>query len=77
MTENRKDISLQQNLSILNKLEIHNDFLALGQYSQHFIFVTCEWAHEARVLHYTLLEILAKDNYSRLLGPFICDMCNE
>jgi hypothetical protein len=41
-------------------------------YSQHFIvFVTYEWSQYARVLHYTKMEMLLRDKYSNLLGPFI------
>jgi hypothetical protein len=35
----------------------------MGQYSQNFIFlVTYEWARQARVLHYTKLERIARAN---------------
>jgi hypothetical protein len=44
---------------------------AQGIYSQHFIsFVTYQWSHEARVLHYTRLDRLARDKHSSLLVPF-------
>ncbi len=37
-------------------------------YPQHFIFpVTYEWAHVARVLHYTRLERLVRIKHSSLL----------
>jgi hypothetical protein len=46
--------------------------LTRGPYSQHFIFlVTCEWALQARALHYTKQEWLAKDKHSILLGTFV------
>ncbi len=46
--------------------------MALGLYSQHFIFfVTYEWTKKARMLHYAGLESLARDKYSSLLGPFV------
>ncbi len=36
-----------------------------GLYSQHFIFfVTYEFAQEARALHYTRLERIARDKHS-------------
>jgi hypothetical protein len=44
----------------------------LGTYSQHFIFfVTYDWAQQARMLDYTWLEKLARDEHSSFLGPFI------
>ncbi len=43
-----------------------------GPYSQHFnLYVTYEWAQQARKLHYTRLERVARDRYSRFLGPFV------
>ncbi len=44
-------------------------------YLQHFIlFVTQEWA---RLLHYTMLERLATEKHSGLLGPFLSYEENE
>ncbi len=44
----------------------------LGPFSHHFIFFTTyEWAQQARVLHNTLLERLANNKNSSLLGPFV------
>ncbi len=50
----------------------------LGPYSQHFIlFVTYELAQQDRVLHYNRMEILGRDKYSSLLGPFTSYAKNE
>ncbi len=38
-------------------------------------FATYEWAQKVRVLHYTVLERLARDNHSSLLDPFV--ICKE
>ncbi len=35
------------------------------------VFITYEWAQQAGVLHYTRLEMLARDKHSSLFGPFI------
>jgi len=49
-----------------------------GSYSQPFILLlTYEWAHKARVLHYIMLETLASDKHSSLLGPFLTYEGNE
>jgi hypothetical protein len=57
-------------------LEIEGSYPAIGchqgQYSQHFIFfVTYEWAHHARLLHFNKLEKLVRDMHSSLLDPFV------
>jgi hypothetical protein len=40
-------------------------------------FVTYHWTQQARVLHYTRLERLARDKHSSLLGPFVSYEENE
>jgi hypothetical protein len=41
-------------------------------YKQHFLFfVTCEWAKYAKVLYYTRLERVAKEEHLSILSPFV------
>ncbi len=56
----------------------------MGTYSKHFIFfMTHERAQYARVLHYSRLERLARDEHSSLLCSFTsykendCDCVNN
>jgi hypothetical protein len=45
---------------------------SLLSYSQHFIFfVTYDWDHLARELHYTKLKRIARDKHFSLLNPFL------
>jgi hypothetical protein len=49
-----------------------------GPYSQHFIlFVTSEFAQQARVLHYNALEMLVRDKHSSLLVPALTKICTD
>ncbi len=53
---------------------IENEVLCIGfmgLYSQHFIScITDEWAQQARMLHFTWLEMLARDKHSSWLSQF-------
>ncbi len=50
----------------------------LWHYSQHFIFFTAyEWSQQARALHFSGLERLAKDKCTSLLGTSISYKENE
>ncbi len=52
--------------------------MALWAYSEHpNLFETYEWATQARALHYTRLERLARDKHSSLLGLFLINENNE
>jgi hypothetical protein len=50
----------------------------LGLYSLLYIFFkSYEWTQQAKVSHYTRLEMLERNKHASLLGPFIIYEENE
>ncbi len=46
-------------------------FYSTGLLKNFILFITYQWTQKAGMFHYTTLEMLAKDNYSSLLVPFL------